>query len=500
MAYTLAKPTFSSGGPKEALAAVDVYKQTTGEVVNSYQEMGPPAPTMYDRLTVSDAKDLAGQITDKVKTAANVASALARGISSGDYFSAAAGGIGALGAKAGGLLSSAQGLLGMASKIQGAVRSLGQAKSISQILGTGGAYLGQDGAALTKLSSSSNSLERNLSSFKNISKLSNLNDASRALTLGAGMSTAVGSILGDMSPSATMSYNAAAASALELQPSVTLGSGRKGRLVDAQNARNAATVASAVSEFTGGTYKTNVSDSAGLAGSVAGLAYVAHQTGLPGTFQALTADIEDERVCKAAALPLMRAAATDGDMLLFMDVSKSKVGSQMGSAIPEAASGIISTVKPPPNLAQQEYANQYDEFGVSLDIVDPAWKEYPREGGQLVKATYVAQNPFMQDMIGAKLNSAMGPATSNAQSVYPLNPANDGEASYVSAPFSWEQNTQAFYADLPANATKVQADTPPEAFMMLGGAFNDESVDKGLETHFPSFYQTLDEPIMGIPC
>lgn len=492
LSYILAHPTFSSK-PDDAVAAIDVYNQKTDAVINSYQETPEQATGIFDKLTVADATSLADEVTDTLKSGAEAAFAVARGVVTGDYFKAGSDALSAFGIGKGEAGSVLQTALKAASKAQGLVRNLGNAKSISQILAAGGAYAGRDGAALTKLAYSVGSLDNNLSSFKSVGKISNLTGLSRQLSLGAGMSNAVGSILGDMSPSMAESYNAAAKTALDIAPNLV----KEGKVIagKAMNAANAATASKAIAEFTGGTYSTEVSDSAGLAGSVAGLAYVGHQSGLPGTFGALTDSIDDDRVCKAAGVPLMQSAATTGDVTLFMDVANSRVGDQMCSAIPELASGIISTAVPPENLAQQEYGNYYDRFSGSLDIVKPDWQNYSREGGYLVNAAYVAQNPFMGDMVCSKMNSSMGSEESDSQSVFELPTDGLDSPTRKSRPSFMDQMKSSFATD------DAVPETPPaEAFMMLGTVFPEESVDAGFEEHFPFYHASRTEPIVGIPC
>ncbi len=484
MKLALAKPTFNTD-PDEELVPVDVYKQTSDEVVNSYQETPEQNQGLFDGLANINPQELLQQATGALSTASKVAQALARGQSMRDPFSGLAGSAGAIGL--GGIAQSMKGL----SATLGLVRNIGNAKNISQILGAGGRFAGRDGAAITKLAYTTSALERNLSSFKNLQGRSGLSVLSRQLSLGAGMTSAVGSILGDMSPAMAQSYNAAANSALQITGVVQRGTVVAGRTRDPYNAN---VINGAIAEFRGENYNTRVTDSAGLAGSIAGLTYASHLTGLPGAFNTITEDIDDVQVCKAAAVPLAREAATVGDMHLFMDLANSKVGGQLRSAVPELASGIISTVRPPADLAQQEYGRMYDDFTSSLDKVQPGWKSYKTQSSTYINAAYVAQNPFMQDMIAAKMNSVMGPSGSNSQSVYPQNEV------YNTSP-TGELITES----TPINLTTVQAavtqttGVADEAFMMLATVFPGESVDGSIKEHFPYFYATLKEPVMGIP-
>lgn len=492
LTYTLARPTFSSG-PDDAVAAIDVYKEMSSGVINSYQETPEQVTGTFDKLTAADATKLVDEVTDSLKSGADAAMAVARGVVTGDYFKAGSDALTAFGVGKGEVGSALQTALKASSKALGLVRNLGAVKSISQVLAAGGAYAGRDGAALTKLAYSVGSLDNNLSSFKNLRKPTSFSGFSQTLSLGAGMSNSVGAILGDMSPSMAATYNAAAKTALDIAPNLVKdGKVLAGR---AMNAANAATASKAIGEFTGGTYGASVDDSAGLAGSVAGLAYVGHQSGLPGTFGALTDSIDDDRVCRAAGVPLMQAAAIDGDVTLFMDVANSKVGGQMCSAIPELSSGIVSTAVPPADLAQQEYGRYYDDFSSSLTTVDPEWQSYSREGGYLVKAAYVAQNPFMGDMVCSRMNSTMSPDGSDSQSIFELPTDGLDSPTRKSRPSFIDQMKSSFATD------DAKPEEPPaEAFMMLGTVFPTESVDSGFEEHFPFFHAARSEPIVGIPC
>ncbi len=486
MKLALAKTTFNTD-PDEELVPVDVYKQTSDEVVNSYQETPEQSQGLFDSLANINPQELLKQATGALATASKVAQALARGQSMRDPFAGMAGGAGAIGM--GGIAQSMKTL----SATMGLVRNIGNAKNISQILGAAGRFAGRDGAAITKLAYTASSLERNLSSFKSLQGRSGMGVLSRQLSLGAGMTSAVGSILGDMSPAMAQSYNAAASAALSITGTVQRGTVVSGRTRDPYNAN---VINGAIAEFRGENYNTRVTDSAGLAGSIAGLTYASHLTGLPGAFKTLTDGVEDVQVCKAAAVPLAREAATVGDMHLFMDLANSKVGGQLRSAVPELASGMISTVRPPPDLAQQEYGRMYDDFSSSLDKVQPGWKQYKTKTSTYVNAAYVAQNPFMQDMIAAKMNSVMGPAGSNSQSVYPQNEVYNttGAGGLITAdtPVNIPTNTA-------QAATTQDTGVADEAFMMLATVFPGESVDASIKEHFPYYYATLREPVMGIP-
>ena len=500
MAYTLAKPTFSTPA-NEAMAAVDVYTVDSAEVINSYQSAPEQSSGLFDKLIPSDPKALLNDLSSGVQKAAAVAGALAQGVLSKNYFAAAVNGLGALGLAKSGPGAIASVSLGTLSKVQGLARSLGQARNISQVLGSTGQFAGRDGAALNKLAYSTSGLTSNLSSFKNManskssSTAGGISNLGRTLSLGAGMGNAVGSILGDLSPAVTATYNAAANAAVSIAPQ-QFGE----NMCRSSDVNSASTVSRAISEFTGGTYQSTIIDSAGLAGSVAGLAYAGHQSGLVGTFKAVTDGIDDVRVVKAAALPLLRNAATTGDVTLFRDITSSKVGPQMSSAIPELASGIISTAVPPPDLAQQEYGNFYDDFNASLKTVSPNWQNYSRAGGGLVNAAYVAQNPFMQDLVAAKMNNVLAPAGSNAQSIFsqanevvPVNP-NNAVAQTITA--SDLPSTMAGAATTTAPSSTV---VPHEAFMMLAKVFPAESVNAGLAEHFPFPHSTMSRTVMGIP-
>lgn len=493
MKLALAKTTFNTD-PDEELAPVDVYKQTSDEVVNSYQETADQSEGLFDSLANINPQELLQQATGALGTAAKVAQSLARGQAFRDPFDGAAGAAGAIGM--GGIAQSMR----TASAALGLVRNIGNSKNISQILGSAGRFAGRDGAAITKLAYSVGAVERNLSSFKSLQGRSGLSTLSRQLTLGAGMSSAVGSILGDLSPAMTQSYNTAANAALSITGTVQRGTVVAGRTRDPYNA---SVINNAISEFRGEAYTTRVRDSAGLAGSIAGLTYASHRTGLPGAFTTLTEDVDDMQVCKAAAVPLAREAATIGDVNLFMDLANSKVGGQLQSAVPELASGMISTVRPPSDLAQQEYGRLYDNFNSALTKVSPNWKTYQTSSSTLVNAAYVAQNPFMQDMIAAKMNNVMGPPGSNAQSAYPQNEVySSSQTGVLIDPSTAVVNVstpEQFTINAAAEPVAQPTQIADEAFMMLASVFPGESVDAGLREHFPYFYVTLKEPVMGIP-
>lgn len=495
MKLALAKPTFNTD-PDEDLAPVDVYKQTSTEVVNSYQETSEQSQGLFDSLANINPQELLSQATQALGTASKVAAALARGQNMRDPFSGLAGGAGAIGA--GGIAQSLKTL----SAGLGLIRGVSNATNISQILGASARFAGRDGAAISKLAYSVGTVERNLSSFKSLQGRSGLSVLSRQLALGAGMGSAVGSILGDMSPAMTQSYNAAANAALSITGVVQKGTVVSGRTRDPYNAT---VINNAISEFRGDGYNTRVTDSAGLAGSIAGLTYASRITGIPGVFKTLTDDIDDAQVCKAAAVPLAREAATVGDVHLFMDLANSKVGNQLQSAVPELASGMISTVRPPEDLAQQEYGRLYDDFSSALNTVSPNWKTYKTQtGSSYVNAAYVAQNPFMQDMIAAKMNNMMGPPGSNEQSIYPQNSVYSSTPGLIDPDTAVVNTTtvEQFVATVDGQETVMTTQTTQvadEAFMMLASVFPGESVDAGLKEHFPYFHTSLGRPVMGIP-
>lgn len=497
---SLAQPTFTTE-PDEELAAIDVYEQTSSEVVNSYQEFGvgmyEQEPGLLDSLSNIDPREMLSQATQALGTASKIAAALSAFQSGSNPLGALASGMGGMANMGMGPASQA---MRQASQMAGALTGIGQARSISQMLGVGGRMLGPDGATINKLAYSTSTIERNLSSFRYLNGSSTLSNISRGLALGAGMTQAVGSILGDMSPSMTNSYNSAARSAISIAPTVQRGTVVVGR---ARDAGNADVITRAVSEFRGETYQTRVTDSAGLAGTIAGLSFASHLSGVPGTFKTLTDGVDDMRVCKAAAVPLAREAAATGDVNLFMDIAASKVAPQMLSSVPELASGMVSTVRPPPELAQQEYSRLYDNFDTSLQAVSPNWKTYNRGGTTVVNAAYVAQNPFMQDMIAAKMNAVMGGPGSNDQSVYPQNSvysmaSNEG---VTIDPMTAVNNQIASVNEITLEAAPaaVVGETAEEVYMMLASVFPAESVDSGVKEHFPFFHATLDQPLIGIP-
>lgn len=455
MALSLAKPSFVVG-PKETLAAVDVYDQVSSTVLNSYQDAQTEGSDLLSSVTNAlkgiDVKSILATAQNGLATAARLSQAYNQ-LKSG-YISGALGGVSSLARMAGGsgIMSLATKALGVAGIIQGGGRS-----NISKILNIGGIALGGDGASLTKLASTYTALQRQTAS---LGYGFQRGDMSYSFNAGSSLAGLAGRALSDMDMASQINFKAAAASTFNLNPETSNGL----RLSKSSQATGNA-ISSAMYDLTDGKYTTTINDRAGMAGMISGLTLAGSKIGMNDVFGTFAANVQDKQLLTIAARPLMSEAANLGDAGLFRSIaSVPAVARELSSHLPGLTRKMAANVLPSETLAQSHYGAYYSELKGSLNAVDNKWNTANRGGQSVLNTAFTSQNDFMTDMMSAHLNSDTSHLTQLLSSV-------DGEAA--------------------TQVTKVEI--ADEAFMVMGSQFKDFGTAESLQMGYPEFYDSLDE-------
>lgn len=450
----LTKPSFVTG-PDDDLAAVDVYDLQATTVVNSYQDTYTGDDGLLSSVTNSlknlDLKSILAGAQTGLATAAKVAQAYSQ-IKSG-YIMSAMGGVTNL-ARLGGN-SGIMSLAAKATSVVGIVKS-GGISNLSKTLAIGGAALGGDGAALTKLSSTFTQLQRQSSSLGYALERGNI---SYALGSAGDLAGATSRALSDMDAASQINFKAAAASTFNLNPETSTGI-----RLSRSSAATASSIGSNLYDLTDGNYTTTINDRAGMAGMVAGLSLAGSKIGMTDVFGTFAKNVKDTQVLTTAARPLMSEAANLGDASLFNSVaSVGSVAKELSAHMPGLTRKMAANVLPPENLSQRQYSVFYNDLKQNLNAVDTRWNKADRAGSTILSSTYTAKNDFMTDLLASKLNANTSHLTQLLDSV----------------------NT-----DGTGQVTEVSIDD--EAFMLVGSRFNDVSVASSLQNDFPDYYASLD--------
>ena len=453
--YALAEPSFVTG-PKEELAAVDVYDVQESSIINSYQDVNTDDGGLLSSVTNSlknlDLKTILSAAQTGLSTAAKLSQAFNQ-IKSG-YIYSAMGGVTNL-ARMGGNNA----IMSLASKAVGVVGIVkgGSMSNISKALAIGGTALGGDGAALTKLASTYTGLERQTSS---LSYALGRGDLTYALSSGSMLAGSASRALSDMDAASQINFKAAAAATFNLDPQTNTGI-----RLSKSSAATAAGISSSVYDLTDGNYTTTINDRAGMSGMIAGLSLAGSKIGMTDVFGTFAKNVQDKQVLTTAARPLMTEASNLGDARLFNSIAGvPSVAKELSSFMPSLTRKMAANVLPPEDLSQRQYSVFYNDLKTNLDAVDPSWKQKKRGNQTVINTTFTSQNDFMTDLLASKLNTNTGHLTQLVESV---------------------NNST------PGQVTQVSIDD--EAFMLVGSRFKNVSVASSLKEDFPDFYAGLDK-------
>lgn len=505
MTGKLLNPVFHAG-PDDKLAVVDVYEKDSSSVVNSYQEQFVEAEIeAVDNATPGSEEDILSELDglNNDDLLANVPDPLQAVEDS--------------------LNEDLEALLDAAPSYD----ELANYSGLSDQFGSIGSILGGDTGALSTILKTASKLANfvGYSPFNQIGNGFDLNSVVSQLSNGnTGIFSSIRDLPGPMQGAIGGGFGI---DSIRNNVFASVGN-TMSRTTYGMDYNGLGPVTNICSELTGGSYNAQFTNRGGLAALIAGVSHIGNSFNLPNVFSSIAKTVTDPVVLMAAARPLIQRAAYSGDVDMFRDVAGSSVGPRMTNLVPGIVTTLIANMAKPANLAQQEYPRYYQNLRGSMDVVQPGWNRYEREGGSVVNATVINSNPFMCDLMQSQMNELMHPDNylSNLQSVYPERMSYDGStavsavvvptltaADVVVTPVD-SSNVRAVPVDPLETITtmdpisrNVQYITDSgaviqsfddEPFLMLGQAYRGKSVNDDMQKHFPEFHATLDGEILPI--
>lgn len=389
----LVSTTFTSG-PLEELAVVDVYKQTSSTIVNSFQDIDSFAIDAFDKAVESSVAEMSAGLLDKIKDLANDPL--------GEFIEGLSKGVG--------LPSVAS----LTAKL-GEFGAVGPFKSLSaDIMGGMKSLAGGDVTAL--MCRVEDSAENVFDFISNTGVGIKLDDIVGDLANG---NANVLSLIRDL-PKATTGLLSGGFGLNQIKQKVfaSIGDTVK-QLAPGVTSEEARTVTDIMNNVSNGCYNSGINSTGGLAGLLAGLGLLGNRLGLQNPFSSMANCLKDDNLILAAAQPLMRRAMDTGNIGLLNDIARSSAGGSLLSMAPKAIQTVVGALKKPLELSQQGFANYYQGLRGTLDSIDPTWMTHDRAGGSVIDATQIQSNPFVGELIKSQLNETMRPDNylSNVQAI-----------------------------------------------------------------------------------
>ncbi len=497
----LVDTTFSSGADEE-LAVVDVYDQSSSEVVNSWQDFDSGALEAADKAVEASVSEIAEDLTDTIKDLSNdPLGEFIEGIEKG------------------------KGLLNVDTILDqfGTFGGIGPFKSLStDILGNIKNIAGGDVSAVMCRVEDFASKKMDFASMTGGSF--SLEDVVGDITNG---SSKVLSLVKDL-PKAASSALVGGFGLNQIKQEVFASVGTTiTKLAPGMTSADARVVSEIMNNVSGGCYNVGITSRGGLAALLAGLGFLGNLLKLPYAFSSMANCLNDDNLTMAAAQPLLRRAVASGDLGLFKDVANSSAGKMLLKVAPTGIKTMMANLKKPEDLAQQDYTRYYQGMRGAYDSVDPNWMTYQRSGGNVVNATQLQGNNFATELIKSQLNEFMHPNNylSNLQQVFPATGAlnNSTAVAGVTSDLSTLSANQVVDASTAVAVTNFDFDSigtvdttaaleaigssqtritsfDNEPFMLVSQVYRNASVESDIGTYFPEYASTMTTsfPVLDI--
>lgn len=175
-------------------------------------------------------------------------------------------------------------------------------------------------------------------------------------------------------------------------------------LVPVPTIRNMATM---VNNLSNGNYPSVIQDVGAKSGLIGSITNLTSALKLPGAFSKIAefSGISPNILVDAARIGISTSLAR-GDLGAFKDVAKSNIASRMKYVIPNLSNRAISAMQQPMDVDLRNYGSFYNETRSALDTMDPSWSSYNRGNGSVINGSVAGNNPFFMKTMRASVTSS----------------------------------------------------------------------------------------------
>lgn len=283
--------------------------------------------------------------------------------------------------------------------------------------------------------------------------------------------------------------------------------------------QNKEAIGKILNTLTNSNYEVKNKDTGKEANLVSGITHIASKAGFPNVFENLSKKY-DKDIMRKAAKPLLLRASEEGDFEIIKDIANTEIKKDIKTIVPNIIENIITDIKKPHNLSQQEYSNYYKSVKDTFNKIDPQWDKKDICNVEVINCCCISKNKFFCDLLEAQLNELLHPDNnlSNKQVISPMSGINDStkllneidkkepkvEQRKVTDEYGIEYYEEYTVEPKPYIAKEILKIDPndynTEKYLLLGKVFIDHTVDREIQKHFPFFYNTLEnKPIVSIP-
>ncbi len=556
----LAQTTFETT-PDDELAVVDVYESGSGGVENSFQDEYHSSDNDENQFSdIADsiagaANDALGALSDVMGMAsdalnqANALNNILNGLKNGNLgalSSLTAGGSSALKGLSD-LLRNANNIINtgknikndlfntlgsnkpLATQIQEALRLAGtinsNANTISQSISNASKVLGGDKSSTNSVYKGTVVRAQTLENPTKIDNKISIADKEKALDKVKNINPEIAVCINDL-PVATQDALLRGFNDSTINTGLIVENNNEVSRISSQASSEVVTaLASIIDSFSSDNKKTTVQDPDAISVLISGTTHLASKAGIKNSFVNMTKDIDNKEVIIKAAKPLTLRAASEGDVTLIIELTRSKAAKELNSFSPDLIPQITKNIKRDQDKSQQDFAPLYKDIKRAFKTINPLWDTYTCLNGKtLVNGCCISFNDFLCDLIEACLNENNNKAltNSNRQSAknYTLN-------KNVVTKLNPELVTDSFSDEVLTEVNKLNRDTytaifgdttmlipPPdvvdptiqepteepvleeltfenEPFLLIASVFIDNSVEAEMQKHFPFLSQRL---------